>query len=147
MPFEGDLVQRLADWIKGLPERRLSHECTEEGFRADVYRALDAATKGTKFFGIRPHLLRHALRTNMYEAGVDEILIDEYLGHTTKEMGEHYRHIRAKRLANGARTYARMQARARVIVAGGEVVDSGAAASPASSEEQCPTTFEMACRG
>lgn len=118
VPIQGDLIKRLAAWIKGLSGRRLFHECKVDGhYRIDVYRALDAALKGTKFFGIRPHLLRHALRTNMYEAGVDEILIDAYLGHTTREMGDHYRHIRAKRLAAGAQMYAQAQARAASAVA------------------------------
>lgn len=142
VPIEGDLVRRLANWLPGLTGRRLFHECPEDIFRANVYRALDSAIQGTKFFGIRPHLLRHALRTNMYEVGVDEILIDAYLGHTTKEMGEHYRHIRAKRLANGATAYAQARAQAAKAVGGGLVNSTVTSNAEVSAPQATPKNYD-----
>ena len=43
-------------------------------------------------------MLRHSARTNLYEAGVDEKVIAEIIGHTTVEVGNSYRHIRNQRL-------------------------------------------------
>ena len=152
VPITGELVRRLADWLKGLSGRRLFHECAEEVFRADFYRALDAATRGTKFAGFRPHLLRHALRTNLYEAGVDEKLIDAWLGHTTSEMGDHYRHIRAKRLADGAKAYEEARARAAAEAVRGISDESGASirsggAPPGSKPEGGSPVFQFSLQG
>ncbi len=150
VPIQGDLVRRLDEWIKGLSGRRLFHDVAEDKFRADIYRTLDAATKDTKFAGVRPHLLRHALRTNMYEAGVDELVIDAYLGHTTREMGDHYRHIRTKRLTEGARAFndARQAAKSAAL---GNFVDT---ASPdrdtllkMRDEDESQPAFQLALLG
>jgi len=103
--------------MQGLTGRRLFHDCSANTFRAVVCRKLDAATKGTKFWGIRPHSLRHSLRTNMYEEGVDEKRVDAMLGHTTPAMGDRYRHQRVKRLAAGTKAMAEARARAAAAVA------------------------------
>lgn len=116
-PIDGDLVQRLADWVNGITGRRLFHESGENAFRMKLYRTLDAATKGTKYYGIRPHLLRHAFRTNMDEAGVDDSVTDAITGHTTREMSEHYKHMHVKRLVAGMQAYSQARARAAAEVA------------------------------
>ena len=62
--------------------------------------------------------------------GVDEKRIDAMLGHTTKEMGDRYRHIRAKRLAEGTKVYAEARARAAAAVAN-EMTKDSATTAPA----------------
>jgi integrase len=39
------------------------------------------------------HCLRHSFISNLACAGVDQRLIDEFVGHTTEEMRRRYRHL------------------------------------------------------
>ena len=46
------------------------------------------------------HTFRHSLASNMASAGVDQRIINETLGHHTKEMERRYRHLLPKKQAD-----------------------------------------------
>lgn len=50
--------------------------------------------RGSKWSKIRGfHVFRHSFASNLAAAGVDQRIIDEWLGHTTEEMRRRYRHL------------------------------------------------------
>lgn len=50
--------------------------------------------KGTRWNKIRGwHCLRHSFISNLASSGVDQRIIDEFVGHTTEEMRRRYRHL------------------------------------------------------
>jgi integrase len=92
-----DTVKRLAIWLS-------SHDSPYvfgKPFIDKLYRQLDKVTVNTKFIGLRPHQLRHSFRTNMWLEGVNEQIIDQMVGHTTKAMANRYRHIRNEHIRQG----------------------------------------------
>ena len=50
-------------------------------------------TKGTAFDGIGFHCLRHSFSSNLARAGVDDRIIDHFMGHQTEEMRRRYQHL------------------------------------------------------
>ena len=46
------------------------------------------------------HCLRHSFISNLASAGVDQRIIDDFVGHTTEEMRRRYRHLFRKRPTN-----------------------------------------------
>ncbi len=98
-PLPPSTVLRLADWLSVSSGPLVFGErATEKAFVDKLYRQLDKAFCGTKFLKVRPHQLRHSCKTNLHDCGVDEKASELMLGHTTKEMGDRYRHIALKRL-------------------------------------------------
>ena len=57
------------------------------------YKQLRKLTKGTTFEGIGFHALRHSFASNLAAAGVDQRLIDSFLGHQTEAMRKRYQHL------------------------------------------------------
>jgi len=55
--------------------------------------ALKKLVKGTEFEGIGFHALRHSFSSNLARAGVDDRIIDYYMGHQTEEMRRRYQHL------------------------------------------------------
>jgi integrase len=45
------------------------------------------------WFKVGFHTYRHSFASNLAAAGVDQRVIDEYMGHTTEAMRRHYRHL------------------------------------------------------
>jgi integrase len=106
IPVQGMLVGLLRNWLSQVRGRRLFCPVGKERpYERRIYRRLDHITQGARFEKLRPHMLRHSMRTNLYEAGVDEKVIDALLGHTTVEMGNRYRHIRNSRLKQAMTRY------------------------------------------
>lgn len=92
-------VLRLADWMSGCKGQMVFGEgATQKAFVDKLYRQLDKAFRGTKFLKVRPHQLRHSCKTNLHDCGVDEKASELMFGHTTREMGDRYRHIALNRL-------------------------------------------------
>src|SRR5205823_11717545 len=56
---------------------------------------------GRDLFKIGFHTYRHSFASNLAAAGVDQRVIDEFMGHTTEAMRKRYRHLfpRAKQSA------------------------------------------------
>ena len=57
----------------------------------DHFHRTLAGTKWEKLSGL--HVLRHSFVSNCAAAGVDQRLIDSWVGHTTEEMRRRYRHL------------------------------------------------------
>lgn len=60
----------------------------------EVHDALKASLKGSPWEHIRGfHVFRHSFASNLAAAGVDQRIIDEWMGHQTEEMRCRYRHL------------------------------------------------------
>lgn len=46
-----------------------------------------------ELFKVGFHTYRHSFASNLAAAGVDQRLIDEFMGHTTEAMRKRYRHL------------------------------------------------------
>lgn len=50
--------------------------------------------KGTKWVRMRGfHVFRHSFASNLAAAGIDQRIIDEFMGHQTEAMRRRYRHL------------------------------------------------------
>lgn len=58
-----------------------------------VWRDFRRLTKGTGFEGIGFRALRHSFSSNLAAAGVDDRIIDHFMGHQTEEMRRRYQHL------------------------------------------------------
>jgi len=61
--------------------------------RDRFYALLKRLTRGTAFEGIRFHCLRHSFASNLACQGVDQRLIDSFMGHQTEAMRKRYQHL------------------------------------------------------
>lgn len=59
----------------------------------DLTERLVKFVKGTDFEGIGFHTLRHSFASNLAARGVDQRIIDHFMGHQTKEMRMRYQHL------------------------------------------------------
>lgn len=66
-----------------------------------LHRAFKALTKGTDFEGIGLHCLRHSFASNLAAQGIDDRLIDHYMGHQTQEMRRRYQHLFPEKKSEG----------------------------------------------
>jgi integrase len=58
-------------------------------------RRFEMAVKGTEWAAMRGfHVLRHSFASALAAAGVDQRIIDAFMGHRTEEMARRYRHLR-----------------------------------------------------
>lgn len=57
----------------------------------DHFKRMVAGTKWDKLRGW--HVLRHSFASNCARQGIDQRLIDEWMGHQTEEMRKRYRHL------------------------------------------------------
>ena len=61
--------------------------------RSEAHDHLKRTLSGTKWARIRGfHVFRHSFASNLAAAGVDQRMIDEWMGHQTDEMRKRYRH-------------------------------------------------------
>lgn len=71
--------------------------CTELAEPISVEHAktcFNNAKKKSKWQNIRGyHVFRHSFASNLAASGVDERMIDEFMGHQTEEMRKRYRHF------------------------------------------------------
>jgi integrase len=58
-----------------------------------AHAALRRLVKGTEFEGIGFHTLRHSFSSNLAEDGVDDRMIDYFMGHRAEEMRRRYQHL------------------------------------------------------
>ena len=61
--------------------------------REHHYYLLKSLTDGTRFEGIRFHALRHSFASNLAAQGVDQRVIDRFMGHQTEAMRTRYQHL------------------------------------------------------
>ena len=57
------------------------------------YYHLKKLTNGTEFDGIRFHTFRHSFASNLSAKGVDQRVIDRFMGHQTVAMQQRYQHL------------------------------------------------------
>ena len=57
------------------------------------YYQLIKLTDGTPFEGIRFHCFRHSFASNLAAQGVDQRIIDSFMGHQTEAMRKRYQHL------------------------------------------------------
>ena len=62
--------------------------------RSEAHDHLKRTLSGTKWARIRGfHVFRHSFASNLAAGGVDQRMIDEWMGHQTDEMRKRYRHL------------------------------------------------------
>lgn len=59
----------------------------------NLHKRFKKLIEGTRFEGIGLHCLRHSFASNLAAHGVDQRLIDHYMGHQTEEMRKRYQHF------------------------------------------------------
>ena len=59
---------------------------------------------GKKKVVIGFHTFRHSFASNLAIQGVDQRIIDKWMGHTTEEMRKRYQHLFPQKLSEGIRT-------------------------------------------
>jgi integrase len=90
----------MGDWLARHPGGRYTF-CQEQSFGdplpLGVFQAHDHFKRtlaGTKWSMLRGfHVFRHSFASNLAAAGVDQRIIDEFMGHQTEEMRRRYRHL------------------------------------------------------
>lgn len=97
VPMSSGLKKAMADWLKSKPKSKATF-CNVEGSRCkhspgtaitidqsnDHFRT---SLKGSRFSNLRGwHTFRHSFCSNCAAQGVDQRIIDEWVGHTTEEM-------------------------------------------------------------
>lgn len=93
----GPLVQRLRRWQEESDGRLLVFPADDAGtpFGAneshDLFRRAVSRTKWRHLRGW--HVFRHSFISNCAAAGIDQRIIDEWVGHTTEAMRRRYRHL------------------------------------------------------
>lgn len=96
----------LGEWLRSQPQgphtfcrpwdvRRLCEPGPPQPLDPDAARDhLTASLKGSKWECVRGfHVFRHSFASNLAAAGVDQRIIDEWMGHQTEEMRLRYRHL------------------------------------------------------
>jgi integrase len=94
VPMTETLAAVMKDWLATQPS---SAAFTEGGVALTPQRASELLTRtlaGSPWAKIRGwHVLRHSFISNLASRAVDQRLIDEFVGHTTDQMRERYRHL------------------------------------------------------
>lgn len=95
VPLSARLVEVLTHWLKqredtnvvfGTGARMLSPQATQKG--------IERAVKGSKWKMMRGwHVLRHSFISALASRGVDQRIIDDFVGHQTEEQRRRYRHL------------------------------------------------------
>ena len=91
------LVTTMKKWFANHPGGQLA--ISRDGQSAltfdEAHHHFKNAIKGSKWEGrIRGfHVLRHSFCSNLAAAGVDQRIIDKFVGHTTEEMRNRYQHL------------------------------------------------------
>lgn len=94
------LYDVMANWVANHPggqstfaQLRLSGEATPITVNQAHYH-LEKTLEKTEWKIIRGfHVFRHSFASNLAAAGVDQRVIDEFMGHQTEEMRRRYRHL------------------------------------------------------
>jgi integrase len=90
------LAQVMKEWFARHPggmytfclqaNQMLKQTFTTKGFRRSL--------KGSKWVRLRGfHVLRHSFASNLAAKGIDQRVIDEFMGHQTEAMRKRYRHL------------------------------------------------------
>ncbi len=96
VPMSGMLTTVMQNWFAGHPGGRIAF-CSIEGSEISPDQAHEYfkhAVAKSKWDRIRGwHCLRHTFISNLACAGIDQRLIDSFVGHSTDSMRRRYRHL------------------------------------------------------
>jgi integrase len=96
VPMSAPLRETLSDWLELHPGGQSTIATTfGDGVTPEMARHhFHQTVKGSKWSKLRGfHVLRHSFASNLAACGVDQRVIDEWLGHQTDEMRRRYRHL------------------------------------------------------
>ncbi|MCA9194136.1 MAG: tyrosine-type recombinase/integrase [Planctomycetales bacterium] len=96
VPISTPLRQALVAWLERHPGGDILFCCEPnvELSCAQVRRVFRTAVRGTKWSIMRGwHTLRHSFISNLACQSIDQRIIDAFVGHTTDEMRQRYRHL------------------------------------------------------
>ena len=107
VPLSPTLTGVLGDWLKshpggpylfcqepGCPGSRSKRRATSPVTRDEAHDHFRRTLAGSRWRVVRGwHVLRHSFASNCVAGGVDQRLIDEWMGHTTEAMRRRYRHL------------------------------------------------------
>src|SRR5690348_13728390 len=90
------LVRVMTDWLGKHPGGPLTfclsaHQKLKQTFTTKVFRRALRGSKWVLLHGF--HVFRHSFASNLAAAGVDQWVIDEFMGHQTETMRKRYRHL------------------------------------------------------
>ncbi len=95
-----DIHPDLMEVFRGLKKKstRRREAFLDERYRPvtpdRLSRALPGLVKDSEFEGIGWHTFRHSFASNLAAEGVDDRIIDQFMGHQTEEMRRRYQHLR-----------------------------------------------------
>ncbi len=96
LPLHPQLSEILDNWLNAHPGGQFlfskrSGKPLEDKTARDAF---DAVLRHSKWRVLRGyHVLRHSFASNLARRGVDQRIIDEFMGHQTEEMRRRYRHL------------------------------------------------------
>ncbi|MBY0589153.1 site-specific integrase [bacterium] len=94
VPMSAFLAKTLKTWLTGHPGGEVFHFNNRPVRPIKAHKHLHATLKGSKWDKIKGwHVLRHSFASNCAAEGIDQRLIDEWLGHQTEQMSKRYRHL------------------------------------------------------
>ena len=101
VPLSSELRRVLQDWLTKHPGGPFLF-CQRDELSADIravtpdqaHSVFDQAIKGSRWKNLSGwHCLRHSFISNLACKGIDQRIIDDFVGHTTDEMRRRYRHL------------------------------------------------------
>lgn len=96
LPLHPQLSEILDDWLNVHPGGQFLF-CKRSGKPLEdktARDAFDAVLRHSSWHMLRGyHVLRHSFASNLARRGVDQRVIDEFMGHQTEEMRRRYRHL------------------------------------------------------
>jgi integrase len=88
------LLKTLKTWLAVHSGSEVFHFNGRPVRPVKAHKHLHATLKGSKWDKIKGwHVLRHSFASNCAAEGIDQRLIDEWLGHQTEQMSKRYRHL------------------------------------------------------
>jgi integrase len=95
------LATIMKSWFAHHPGGQFTLAC-DDGSPLDGHvmdHRFDAAVRGTEWAVMRGfHVLRHSFASALAAAGVDQRMINNFMGHQTEQMARRYQHLRPDRL-------------------------------------------------
>lgn len=96
VPLAPFLAAQLHDWVAKHPggQHLICDELGRQLSLGQAARAFRSAVDGSKWEVLLGwHVLRHSFASNCAAKGIDQRIIDEWMGHQTDEMRRRYRHL------------------------------------------------------
>jgi integrase len=95
VPLSSRLLDALTAWQKDRDESTFLFATTKQVLsRQSVESGFDSAVKGSRWQMLRGwHVLRHSFISALASRGIDQRIIDDFVGHQTEEQRRRYRHL------------------------------------------------------